>query len=81
MLRRYGPNCFLELLDPSYAQSWYLLGRPTWSAKNATKPTKRINRPCTEMGATPYLVLDRRSLLPNQTSSMMPLTLIRVRSE
>jgi general transcriptional corepressor CYC8 len=26
MLRRYGPNRFLELLDPPDAPSWYLLG-------------------------------------------------------
>jgi hypothetical protein len=68
-------------LDPSDAQSWYLLGRACMAGQNATKPTKRINRPCTEMGATQHFSGRSTFSISKSTSSVTPLTLIRVRSE
>jgi hypothetical protein len=68
-------------LDPSDAQSWYLLGRACMAGQNATKPTKRINRPCTEMGATQHFSGRSTFSTSKSTSSVTPLTLIHVRSE
>ena len=54
------------------------LAWPTWPAKSTTKPTKRINMPCTEMGATPYFGTRSTFSTSKSTSSMTSLTLIRV---